>query len=392
MKERFKEYIAPTEEEKRTIWENATIVFDTNILFNLYRYTAETRDDLLAVMEEHRDHLWMPYQVGFEYFNKRLEIIDKIACAHNVLKEKLNELKPKIEEAFNKDYSNHPLIKRDEFFAAYDEAIISVHTKLDEWMQQMPDYRADDTILTRLLSLYDGKTGEDSTPEQLAAIYKEGEARFKESVPPGYKDWKKKENEGKRHQSGDLIIWKQMMDYAKTNGTDIIFVTEDQKEDWWYILDGKIESPRAELLREFKKETDKTLLMYRQKGFLTDARADVKATTTEEVEVISEGDKEAFSRAVIDDVIEGMTSRRGITEVYPASEWTKLVSNPLQGIIESQKRLHENIIAPLSLTSSIADLVESQKNVTSVAAQAAKLAMGSPFTSQLNWAEQLWKK
>lgn len=46
MKERFKEYIAPTEEEKRTIWENATIVFDTNILFNLYRYTAETRDDL----------------------------------------------------------------------------------------------------------------------------------------------------------------------------------------------------------------------------------------------------------------------------------------------------------------------------------------------------------
>ena len=74
MKERFKEYIAPEEEEKRTIWENATIVFDTNILFNLYRYTAETRDDLLAVMEEHRDHLWMPYQVGFEYFNKRLEI------------------------------------------------------------------------------------------------------------------------------------------------------------------------------------------------------------------------------------------------------------------------------------------------------------------------------
>ena len=71
MKDKFKEYIAPTDEQKRTIWERATIVFDTNILFNLYRYSASTRDDLLGVMEAKQAKIWMPYQVGFEYFNKR---------------------------------------------------------------------------------------------------------------------------------------------------------------------------------------------------------------------------------------------------------------------------------------------------------------------------------
>lgn len=92
MKDIFKEYIVKTEEQKRAIWDNAVIVFDTNILLNLYRYTVGTRDELLSAMQTHQEKLWLPYQVGFEYFNKRLDIIDKMANANTSLKESLDSL------------------------------------------------------------------------------------------------------------------------------------------------------------------------------------------------------------------------------------------------------------------------------------------------------------
>lgn len=392
MKDRFKEYLALTEEEKKAVWEHATIVFDTNILFNLYRYTAETRDDLLAVMESHRDRLWLPYQVGYEYFNKRLEIIDMMTRAHDALKVKLQDLKKQLTDTFNKDYAHHPLLKRDAFLGAYDDAIDTVMANLDEWMRPMPQYRDNDTILAKLLDLFDGKTGEDYSADRLKEIYRDGDARYKETVPPGFKDYKTKEHEGKRHQCGDLIIWNEMMDYAKAHDTDIIFVTEDQKEDWWDKNEGEITGPRTELLREFRNVTGKSLLMYRQNGFLVDAQADVKESTTEEVEVISEEDKELFTREKLEEIQEEMRKSAEQISQYRLPDYATIFTNPLHGILESQKRIQDSMIPQLTLSSTIADLLEQQKNAPTAIAQAAKLAAGTPFTAIPNWAELLGKK
>lgn len=390
MKEIFKEYFAPTEEEKRDIWENATIVFDTNILFNLYRYTAETRENLLAVMEAYRDKLWLPYQVGYEYFNKRRDIIDKMTQAHNALKAKLDTFKNPLTEFFNKEFAHHPLIKREDFFNAYDEAIKTVGAKLDEWMHEMPDYQENDTILNKLLELYEGKTGNDYSEDRLKEIYKECEQHYKESIPPGFKDWKDKEHEGKRHQSGDLIIWRQILDYAKTHDTDIIFVTEDQKVDWWHKDGDIIISPREELLLEFRTKTGKKLLMYRQNGFLNDANVEVKDTTKEEVKIISEEDKEAFTRAMLDSVMEELQLKVEPTAAYPSADIAKLLSNPIQSVIESQKRLQEQITPPWITT--IADLVAAQAKEASVSELISKIAAGSLTSSIPNWPEILGKK
>lgn len=53
------------------------------------------------------------------------------------------------------------------------------------------------------------------------------------------------------------------------------------------------------MIREFHSDTGKELLMYRQEGFLSAAHADVKATTTEEVKVISDSDKKVYASAVV---------------------------------------------------------------------------------------------
>ena len=53
------------------------MVFDTNILLNLYRYNKQTCDDILNYMQTFGDQLWMPFQVGWEYNNNRMEVAYK---------------------------------------------------------------------------------------------------------------------------------------------------------------------------------------------------------------------------------------------------------------------------------------------------------------------------
>ena len=64
MRNAIAEYLEYSDEEKKILWENATFVFDTNVLLNLYRYSKETRDILLDSMKQIKDRVWMPYQAA----------------------------------------------------------------------------------------------------------------------------------------------------------------------------------------------------------------------------------------------------------------------------------------------------------------------------------------
>lgn len=65
MKTKFFEQYSLTDEKLKEIWESGLVVFDTNILLNLYRYNKQTCDDILNYMQTFGDQLWMPFQVGW---------------------------------------------------------------------------------------------------------------------------------------------------------------------------------------------------------------------------------------------------------------------------------------------------------------------------------------
>jgi len=71
----FSEYYRPTDKEFSHLWQDATVVFDTNVLLHLYRYTPRTRIDLLSAMDALQQRIWMPYQVGLEFSRNRAEVI-----------------------------------------------------------------------------------------------------------------------------------------------------------------------------------------------------------------------------------------------------------------------------------------------------------------------------
>lgn len=85
-----------------------------------------------------------------------------------------------------------------------------------------------------------------------------------------------------------MIWWKQAIDYARDKKSDLIIVTDDKKEDWWYKVSGKIISPRVELTREFDKETNgRKFLMYQTHQFMEMAQkldgAEVSDSSIKEV-------------------------------------------------------------------------------------------------------------
>ncbi len=258
MKNAIKEYIELTDDEKKELWENATFVFDTNVFFNLYRYSKKTRDVLIDAMAELKDRIWMPYHVAYEFMRKRPEIIYESARRYSNLEDEI--LRPCKEKLRIKDDdSDFNLLQR------------YVH----KWIEQhksnnlLVETTSDDPILEKILQLFDGKTGVSYTVDELEKIKKEGIDRYKKKIPPGFKDANKENSDNDNNTYGDLIIWKQIMDYAKSNNKNVIFVTHDQKEDWWNILHGKTLGPREELKKEFSLNTNMQFNMYTMDSFVS---------------------------------------------------------------------------------------------------------------------------
>lgn len=261
MKNVIKEYIEITKSEKEQLWDSATFVFDTNVFLNLYRYSKTTRDALLDSMKGLENRIWMPHQVAYEFMKNRPDVIFDSSDKYSKLEEHI--LRPcqdlRIKE-------NDPEFEK---LQKYVEKWVKNYRKIN----LIIDNVSDDAILDVILKLFDGKTGIAFSNEKLEEIKKEGEIRYKKEIPPGYKDYKKSNTDTDNNAFGDLIVWKQILNYAKDKKKDIIFVTSDQKEDWWSIVRGKTLGPRIELKKEFYDYTGMKFHMYSMDGFISNVES-----------------------------------------------------------------------------------------------------------------------
>lgn len=283
MRNAFNEYYGLTEEEIDRIWGKALLVLDTNVLLSLYRLQSEARKEILVAISKYKDRLWMPFQVGYEYHEHRLEEACRPVDSLKRLQGKVNDFVKSIENEYGKhpyllDFKN---IKRS--LTTLSEKVSKQTTKS---VEVCPDFVRGDNILDEITKLYDGKVGKSYSEERLAEIYKEGEVRYEKKVPPGYKDKDKKT--GDRHRFGDLIIWYQLIEKAIEADCDIIFVTDDKKEDWWQMHNGDKIGVRRELIAEFRTRTGNHLIcFYTPDRFLSIAKKSgavtVKKATIEEV-------------------------------------------------------------------------------------------------------------
>lgn len=258
MKNILKEYIELTDIQKEDLWNNCDFVFDTNVLLNLYRYSTKISKLIIASLNDFKDRVWLPYNIAEEFLKNRQKIIFNKNNDINSLE--------KLSDNFIKECCDILRLQAEK------KEIKLIQADLSHWIEKVKHaYMLDsskDRILEQLLNLFEGKVGMPYSEEQLIEIKKSAEQRYNNKVPPGYKDAGKQNASGDNNMYGDYIIWKQILDYSKFNNRNIIFITQDRKEDWWYRISGKTVGPRPELRKEFYNNTKMKFYMYTLDQFL----------------------------------------------------------------------------------------------------------------------------
>lgn len=299
MRKKFIGFYNPTTSEIDDAWSNGVFAFDANTLLNLYRYTDHTRKDFLSALKTIKDKLFLPYQAAYEYHNNRLDVIEGIEKSYEDLYNIFPENFTKNLKSLIYQYKKHPTISIDKIEKIHEDFLGNIQKELDKQKAKHPNFKTNDEILDELSDLFDNSVGEEFTKEDLIKIYKEGENRYSNEIPPGYKDFPNKQKKGQRHIYGDLIIWKELLNLAKTKKQPLIFITDDRKEDWWTIQKGKTIRPREELIKEFYDITGIRILIYNADNFLSFAKdkgllPKLKKETIEEVKKVRVSDEKHY--------------------------------------------------------------------------------------------------
>lgn len=277
MKSIFVGYFRPTEKELADLWKNCTFIIDANVLLNLYRYSSETRNELEKALDSVKENIFIPHQAAKEFLRNRLSVTAGQANEYTTAIKKINEL---IDTLSSKD--RHPFLSEEELpdFKEYSEKLIS---NLELQQKNLLDKFTNDEILTFIEKVFNGKTGTPDTEDEVQKIVKDGESRFQNEIPPGYKDSKKDSSSDPNRKYGDLFVWKQIIKYSKDNTKPVIFITDDKKEDWWLEQSGRTIGPRPELIEEFWKETKQKFWMYSVDRFIQESAKLSQSTVSDEI-------------------------------------------------------------------------------------------------------------
>ncbi|MEG3897699.1 PIN domain-containing protein [Microcoleus sp. SVA1_B6] len=357
--------LPPSEADFSRLWEDATFVFDTNFLLDLYRVSHSTAENFLNILQQIKNRIWLPYQVADEFLRRREEIIasevESFQKALSVIEkwkseqQNFNSLRGSLRQTGRIVSAEVDFLFGDQ--KHYLDAVDAVEKAFREKIEQITSdhsslHSEKDSILENLLLLFDSKVGEPFNEQMLPILYKEADDRYKREKPPGFMDAKEKEDERKY---GDFILWKQILEFAKKESQPIIFVTGEKKEDWWLKKNNKIISPHIELRREFNEYVHQPFWMYQTQDFLQIAKdklmVEIDPKSIEEtnaiadIELVDEQDNDTLRQAV-DQIVKPNSVQQYIEQIKAVDQIVKL--NYVQQLSEQIKAV-DQIVKPNSV-------------------------------------------
>ena len=299
MRDLFPGYYRPTNQQLQQLWGECLFVFDTNVLLDLYRYPKQTREELLALFQKISERTWIPFQVALEYQENRLAVISEQVKRYDEVRKALIDLQNKLSSEIGNLQlkKRHSSINPDKLLSGVDELIKSFLENVQGLRKEQPDIHDDDKLREQIDLLFEGKIGPiPSSQAELDKIYTEGKERYDRLQPPGYMDRPKEKSDKEAYlyrgliikkEFGDLILWKQLIDeLIQRQSKFVIFVTNDEKEDWWWSFDSsgkRIIGPRHELVEELTEKAGIQLFyMYNTERFLVFARDYFKVPVSQE--------------------------------------------------------------------------------------------------------------
>lgn len=299
MKGLFQQYEEHSQKEYLAAWKHGLFVFDTNVLLNLYRYQVSTRDELINVLGELANRIWIPHHVALEFQRNRLKVIAEQNRRFSEVQRTIEKAKANLFGELDKLQlqKRHSLINPQPLTTGFEKLVDEFMSELEGLRKSQQKLTEPDPLKEKIERLFDGRVGSAPTNQaDVDEIYGEAEYRYKLKIPPGYQDSEKEKEEVPEHLHGgiiykrkyaDYLIWKQIIAHAKEHGAkQLILVTDDAKEDWWQKVDSdgpKTIGPRPELIEEARLVASvDAFLMYNPEGFLKYAKEFLKAQVSED--------------------------------------------------------------------------------------------------------------
>lgn len=243
MKKHFPAYYRVRQDWLIKDFGQCVIVFDTSALLDIYRLPKDSVDQVFDVLEHYKKQIVIPHYTAVEYYRSihgvLLAQITKITKAQTALDDLIQMLSTRRNQPYISDKSNRHLTTLKN----------SVTRDFEEQKAYLKDQLLYGGYQNKMAELLDGCVLDPFTDKEIKEIEKIGEDRYTNHIPPGWKDAEKGAN-----RYGDLIIWKEVLRFAKDKKKSILYISNDQKEDWVIKATGMTICPQYGLLEEFYNE------------------------------------------------------------------------------------------------------------------------------------------
>lgn len=234
-------------EPLQSISDSALIVLDTNVLLIPYLTGKSSLESLGQVYRKlvGRKQLVIPARVAREFVRNRSE--------------KIKQLFQQVSRRSNINVSDtqYPLLESIGEYKSLIEAeqelqlaIKKYRSKISDLKQVIKNWNVEDPVSVLYSKCFTPEIIVD-VPDSRDQLAHELRQRYARRQPPGFKD------EGKPDEGiGDFAIWKTILHLGKTLRKHIVFVSGEEKTDWWYRSEDTHLYVRAELSEEFRRETE----------------------------------------------------------------------------------------------------------------------------------------
>ncbi len=209
------------------------LVLDTNILIWLYRVNKEARDELFNWFRDlkHDNLIAVPAWSIHEYNNhlqqKKDEVLFPFRKLSKSLRTNLNEL-----DNYASLIVNHEIVKDSGFLSRSEllEDLKESSERINKILNCLNKVKNENitTVRSEIEDFIDGVIMKSDIYSIQNEVRLEAQFRFNNRIAPGFKDKDKTDN-----NYGDLIIWREILDYCKSKGfQNAILLTLDNKIDW----------------------------------------------------------------------------------------------------------------------------------------------------------------
>jgi hypothetical protein len=292
----FPGFRLPTDSELDSALRSALVVVDANVLLNLYRYNESTRDDLLELLRRVGERLWVPHQVIREFWRNRLGVLASRGAGTDQALAALSKQQRATTDTILQWAKTVAIdnTERDNLLQKVAALHADLESKIRLHAPSAPAVvggAASDPVIQQLQPLLAGKVGAAPAQADWEADVKIGNDRASRQLPPGYLDADKADSELPEGAAGDYLVWHQMVVESSLRSIDVLLVTGDEKEDWWWRHRSEFLGPRTELVDELKAACGKQLYMMRPIDLLRRASAlglVIRKESVDDVERVSQ--------------------------------------------------------------------------------------------------------